>query len=218
MAYRRGGILTGTYANRPAAATANSGYFYLATDCGLDGALFVSNGSAWKHVGTTTLGRNTSLVTISPSSYATIFSATPSLPNGCLGSGSTVSWWADVIAHGGAGQNSFGDLYVKALIGSTSMGETTTSQPIYGDNPARMHGMTTVHTTGASGAGIASAMGQMLYGEYPTPKHINKADYATTTVDTTGSISPDIQMKLINPVNSPTLYIQGALMLVSGLV
>jgi hypothetical protein len=50
MAYREGGIVSGTMANRPAAAAANTNYHYFATDYGFGGTLFVSNGSSWAQV------------------------------------------------------------------------------------------------------------------------------------------------------------------------
>jgi hypothetical protein len=215
--FRQGGYLVCTYANLPAAAAPLTGYRALVTDIGpAPGTEFYCNGTIWRQIGSFTYG-NRSVVAISPSAYASIFDAALTLPNGCVGAGSFFKWFADFMIHGPSGQNSFGDMQFDQLFGSQSVGASSVVT-MYGDNPASCSGQLSCMTGGSSGTGNGSGRMQIYYGSYATPQHLFDSTYSPPTINFTGAITTDVQARIPNPVNSPTLYVLNASMNISGLI
>jgi hypothetical protein len=211
----------GAYSSRPAAATKLTGTYYLATDIGINGATFFCNGSTWVHVGVTRLFALTTSVAITSTTETSIFgtgTGTVTLPNNSVGQGTNFLWGFDGLGSGGSGTNSFADVKIKEYIGSTAVGDSgSLAVGIQGTYACRGTGAMICRTTGVTGTVMGSGRYEKMLDTF-SPIGQSIATNTATTVDTTGSISPNVKITLANLVNSPTLTVDNSWIDVSGLV
>ncbi len=214
-----GVIRSGTYSARGSASSYGANAYFLATDIGLSpGCLFRSDGTNWLQLGEHYLCVNTSnVVADSGHLVKSIFDTAPTLPNGCLAVGTKFEWAFRMRNHD-AGPDDAAVVY-GMLIGATDVGNLTYAAFAEYNNAvdARMNGEMVVRSLGASG----SVMGTMNYYytvDAPYIRHAVVEPATATTVDTTGTISPDVKITLSSISASPTRTIIEAWIRVRGLV
>lgn len=207
----------GTYAARPAANTVPAGYLYTASDIGVSGCEFISNGSAWKQSKICRLFAQTANSVNSGTAETSIFNTgvgSLTLPNGCIAAGTVFTQ----TAYGKRSGNSSTPTFQLLLyIGTTQVAasEIYTSATGWNDGRAKVESIMTCRTTGATGTFTGTGEYVIDVNHYWNGVGIYTSTAAT--VDTTGGISPDVRTKFGTNAGV-TLTIVDAVMDVMGLV
>lgn len=216
---RLGGFISGTYATRPAASNALRNATFLATDVGLSpGTTFFCNGTSWKQVGECYLCINTTnVVADSGHLVKSVFDTAPTIPNGSVAVGTAFSWKFRMNLTD-AGSNDAAAKY-EMLIGATGVGNRTYAAfGEYNFPEGIMLGDMVCRSTGGGG----SVIGALEYLRFTSVNGLQEYDIVSTdtatTVDTTGSVSPDVVITLSSITNSPVRTVFEAWIKVSGLI
>lgn len=212
-----GGFISGTYANRPTASNALRNYEYLATDVGLaPGIIFFCNGTSWKQVGVNYLCANTTN-TVADSGHlsVSVFDTAPTIPNGSMAVGTHFEWeFYELIVDSGSND---GLGAYDAKIGSTAVASFAPISEYNTPISAKFMGSMTCRSTGGSGS-VMGMMSKYYTVDSPYVRHTEVDSSTPTTVDTTGSVSPDVKITLSSVTNLPTRTVIRAWIRVSGLI
>ncbi len=209
---------SGPYTSRPDSGSVPHDYIYVATDVGVaPGCRFRNTASGWQQDGEHYLCVNVANVTADYGHLVkSAFDVAPTLPNGCLAVGTRFKWaFRELITDSGSND---GACVYQMLIGSTDVGNLTYAAfGEYNRGASFFEGEMVVRSLGASG----SVMGTMANSAFNTVLALVAEEIvlpsAATTVDTTGAISPDVQITLSSITNSPVRNIVEASIRVSGL-